>query len=102
LLELRGDVLDAGGQADDGISRFIVAFTDPKGTHRSHADGRSSDSRDDLDHGVSLPTYPARAATSYRGLVLTAFQNPAEFPWVYPAGAAVMRCRFYCVQPSAF
>jgi hypothetical protein len=42
----------------------------------------------------------AHAATSYRGLVLTAFQNPAEFLWVYPAGAAVLRCRSYCVQPS--
>jgi hypothetical protein len=48
-------------KANDGITRFIVALTEAHSTHRSHADGCSSDSRDDLDHGVSLPTYPGRA-----------------------------------------
>jgi hypothetical protein len=54
------DVFNGGGQADDSITRFIVALAKAHSTHRSHADGRSSDSRDDLDHGVSLPTYPGR------------------------------------------
>jgi hypothetical protein len=41
----------------------------------------------------------AHAAASYRGLVLIAFQNPAEFLWASPAGAAVVRCRFCSLLP---
>ena len=58
--QLRDYVFYRGGKADDSITRFIVALTKAHSSHRSHADGCSSDSRDDLDHGVSLPTYPGR------------------------------------------
>ena len=97
--ELQGYVLDGRGKADDSITRFIVALAEAHRTHRSHADGCSSDSRDDLDHDVSLPTYLGRVLACGHGWACCERHCLAGFPWVYPAGVAVVRYRFYCGLP---
>ena len=58
-LKLCSDMLDCGCKTDHRIPGFVVAFGEAHRTHRSHADGRSSYSSDDLDHGLSLAALSA-------------------------------------------
>ena len=59
-LELGGDVLDRGGEADDGVTGFVVAATEAHGSHRSNAYGCAGYCGDNLYHSDS------KAATSLR------------------------------------
>jgi hypothetical protein len=50
-LQLQGDVFDGGSKADDGISRFIVAFADAEGAHRCYGNAGAGHGRENFDHG---------------------------------------------------
>lgn len=59
-LELGGDVLDGGGEADDGITGFVIAATEAHGPHRSNAYGCAGYCGDDLYHSGSRAATPKR------------------------------------------
>jgi hypothetical protein len=46
-----------------------------------------SDSRDDFNHDVSIPTYLGRALVYSHGWAYCGRHYLAGFPWVYPVGA---------------
>jgi len=52
--KLGSDVLYCAGKPYHRITGFITAAAKPHGAHGSHGDACASDSRDDLDHDVSL------------------------------------------------
>jgi hypothetical protein len=101
--QLLGDVLYAGRQPNHRITRLVVALANAHKAHAGHTDGSSCHCRKDFNHrGSGLLLYLSdlgRDQASCRGLALTAFQNPASSAWASPAGAAVVRCRFYCGRP---
>lgn len=56
--ELLGDVLYAGRQPDDSITRLVVALADAHKAHAGHTDGSSRHCRKDFNHrGRRLPLY---------------------------------------------
>ena len=70
-LELGGDVLDGGGEADYGVTGFVVAATEAHGPHRSNAYGCAGYCGDDLYHSDS------RAATPKRKRAAVPLKSPA-------------------------
>lgn len=59
-LELGGDVLDGGGETDDGVTGFVVAAAEAHSPHRSNAYGCAGYCGDELYHSGSGTATPKR------------------------------------------
>jgi len=92
--ELGGDVFHGSGEADYGITCFVTAATETHRAHSGHADGGSSNSSEDLDHGYSLAALaPAGFLAASPWSAVLAVADAGGFWWpglvVNPGGASL-------------
>jgi hypothetical protein len=96
-LQLSGDVLHCRGKADHGITRFVIAFTEAHRTHRSHADGRTCNSSEDFNHGVSLASLTLTKLAPVIGLATATIALACGFlDRLFADCAAKAGFGFYC------